>query len=167
MNQTWAERVSVYLDELQQCAVAIDGILDQSNVHTVKLDHAMVQQSTDDLSAALDELKQKFSEREDLLGADDAPPVGASLTEKLSRSEHSVHRDLVAHRDLAARCSEIADVVAMANQRAVSLFVCQYHLLDLSSDIVRMLTGAMAPPTYGADANRSAGGGGTLFNEAA
>jgi hypothetical protein len=161
MDQSWFDRVAEYLDGLQSCAQSIDLILDQTRVHTVGLDPAEVQRSTDDLAHAIKDLEGKTAQRDELLRAPDAPPTGSTLTEKLRGSNR------VDHEKLATRCDQIAGTIEMANLRAVSLFVCQYNLLDVSKQIIRLLSGVSTPPTYGEETDRDAASGGTLFNEAA
>ena len=109
------------------------------------------------------------AQRESLLCDDDAPQRGASLAEKLRASV-----DFESH-ELASRCDLITRSLADSHHRAVSLFVCQFHLAELSNEIVGILSGTLASATYGPQGTtsqepgthaRSAGGGGGLFNEA-
>ncbi len=160
MNPTWIERLADYLDQLQAICETIDLILDNVNVNTVALHHAEVERSTTELTQALKELESKVAERDELLRAEDAPQIGSSLTEKLRRSNH------IDRERLITRCDQIAETIGMANQRAVSLFVCQYHLVDTSNHIIRLLSGVLTPPTYGDEPNQHSHHGGALFNEA-
>jgi len=157
-SQPWHQRVSVYLDGLETVAAEISSILENSKVDTIAGDPS-VEQSTDRLREALGELETKIAAREELLKAADAPQSGSTLTEKLKRS------DAVGSDEVAARCERVAESISLANHRAVSLFVCQYHLADFGAEIIRLLSGADAPSTYGGSDQPS--GGGTLFNEAA
>lgn len=157
-SQPWHERVSHYLDGLEAVAEEISSSLESSKVDTVAGDPA-VERSTDRLRQALGELETQIAAREDLLKAPDAPVSGSTLTEKLKRSDEA------GSDEVGTRCERVAESIAMANHRAVSLFVCQYHLADFGAEIIRLLSGADAPSTYGGSGQPS--GGGTLFNEAA
>ena len=159
MNSTpWHERVARYLDGLETVAEQISSSLESSKVDTIAGDPA-VAKSTDRLREALGELEKQIAAREALLKSADAPESGSTLTEKLKQCE------AVGSDEVAARCQRVAESIAMANHRAVSLFVCQYHLADFGAEIIRLLSGADAPSTYGGSGQPS--GGGTLFNEAA
>ena len=106
---------------------------------------------------------EEIAEREQLLCAEDAPQLGVTLTEKI---QHDAHPRSQA---LAERCRAVSAMISTVNQRAISLFVCQFHLAQLGSDIVRLLAGQTSPPTYQAPnrSEKSSDLGGGLFNEAA
>ncbi len=159
ISSPWHHRVSQYLDGLESVALEISSHLENSQVATVAGDPT-VQHSTDRLRDALAELEKKIAAREELLKAPNAPVGGSTLTDKLKRS------DAAGSDEVAARCDRVAESIALANHRAVALFVCQYHLADFSAEIIRLLSGADAPATYGGS-NSQPSGGGTLFNEAA
>jgi hypothetical protein len=148
MNDLWRERVST----------TIDSLMEQMRVETSDVNVAGVQESMDPLVQTLHALEEKIAERDELLRAPDAPADGLNLTEKLENT-HDVDD---AH--LADRCRQVAVLISNANHRAISLFVCQYHLADFGSEIVRLLAGAAVPPTYGSDDVVVRGG---LFNESA
>ncbi len=166
MNETWHTRVQTYVDELEQTAKTIDTILTQTRVDTTEVSAAGVEQSLGPLQAALIELEEKIAQREALLRDSDAPVRGLSLTEKLRGTLE------IEDERLARRCEAVANLMANAHQRAVSLFVCQYHLADFSTEIVRLLTGSDMPSTYQSPTSEQSGRGkpdvgGGLFNEAA
>lgn len=162
MTDSWPQRVAIYLDQIEQTAMAIELILEQTQLESPSEGADKVQQSTRDLEDALADLEQRIAEREDLLRAPDAPAAGATLEEKLSGT--GVGQDA----QLATRCQQIASLIDLTHHRAISLFVCQYHLSELSTEIVRLMVGANVPATYGESthaASRASGGG--LFNESA
>lgn len=162
----WSSRVERYLDELEQCANTIDLILDETRVQAVAVKTGEVDESTRQLQETLATLESKIAERETLLRDADAPPQGLTLVAKLRSSLH------VDDERLARRCEQIAGTIEMTHTRAVSLFVCQYHLADLTGSLVRIMTRTDTPQTYnasqtshGKSPGKSSGGG--LFDEAA
>ena len=161
MSDPWPTRVGIYVDQVEQLALTIELILDQTQLESAGGNSDSVQQSTTDLDHALIELEQKIAEREELLRASDAPVAGTTLAEKLQQT--GLDRDA----QLAKRCQQIADLVESTHSRAISIFVCQYHLSELSTELVRLVTGATLPATYGASNADSHLQGGGLFNESA
>ncbi|TWU45160.1 hypothetical protein Q31b_03310 [Novipirellula aureliae] len=163
----WHQRVRDYVDRLERVADSIERILSKSTVSTAALDHSDVTARSGELIEAVGELETLVAERESLLLDAEAPPYGTTLLEKL----HAPHRD----RDnaLASRAKRVSEAVAISHQRALSLFVCQFHLASYTSDVVRMLSGTDTPPTYRASSNAygqkqpEQTGGGRLFNDAA
>lgn len=160
MSNTWPARVAIYLDQIEQIATTIELILEQTQLESSD-DSAKVQESTEDLERALGGLEQKIAEREELLRAADAPARGATLAEKL------LGTDSGQDSQLALRCQQIAGLIELTHQRAISIFVCQYHLSELSTELVRLMVGASVPATYGESSQASATPGGGLFNESA
>lgn len=160
----WNSRVAQYTDEMEAIAEKIDLILDDMRVGTSKVDAEEVAASTTQLEASLQELEDMVSNRDQLLRDPDAPPVGLTLTTKLK----STFR--IEDARLAKRCTEVSQKIELTHQRAMALFVCQFHLSDLTTDIVKTLAGREQNSTYQNDGkpneSQSSGGGG-LFDEAA
>ncbi len=144
MSDAWPERVGIYVDQVEQIALTIELILDQTQLESSGGDAGKVQESTADLEQSLVELEQKIAEREELLRDPDAPVRGVTLVEKLA----ATGRDQDAQ--LARRCEQIAGLIESTHHRAISIFVCQYHLSELSTELVRLMVGASLPATYGA-----------------
>lgn len=161
MNNEWPERVENYVDQVEQIAMAIDLILDQIKLESAGGDSGNVQESTTDLEQSLVKLEHKIAEREELLRDPDAPVTGATLAEKLG----GTGRDQDAQ--LSRRCEQIAGLIGSTHHRAISIFVCQFHLAELSTELVRLMVGASLPATYGAPNECSTTPGGGLFNESA
>jgi hypothetical protein len=161
MSETWHTRVRVYVDQLEQISKAIESILEQTKVETTEVDTDQVEQSTVRLEHALAELEERIAQRESLLKARDAPVAGLTLTEKLKSTLH------IDDAHLARRCEDVAAMIASTNQRAVALFVCQYHLSEFSTEVVRLLSGNSIQSTYGPSSSIHAGTSGSLFNESA
>ena len=92
--------------------------------------------------------------------ASDAPQAGLTLNEKLEAV-----RDPRA-RGLQQRCDLISEMMVDINNHALSLFVCQFHLANLTDDVVRLMAGVPEPTTYGGSCKSDALGG-NLFNESA
>lgn len=147
-----------YLDELTTATESIDFVLDEMQLATRNIQTQRLDELTKQLSGLIDELAELVKKREVLLNDTDAPPHGTTLVDKLN-STHD-HEDA----RTAKRCQKVAGTVETTHTRAVSLFVCQYHLNSLSSDIVRLLSGERNPPTYAKKQTQHRGG---LFNEAA
>lgn len=163
MEPSWLDRVVRYLDEVESVARQLDQALQQTSLMASRWDAGGVGQGNASLSESVVALETKVAERDELLHADDAPTNGMSLTEKVLRAGHP-ESDVI-----GSRCREVASTIATVNQRAVSLFVVQFHLWQFSLELVRLLTGQNAPQTY-SDPNRhekkfEVGGG--LFDEAA
>ncbi len=161
MNNGWPERVETYVDQVEQIAITIELILDQIKLESAGGNSGNVQESTTDLEQALVKLEQKIAEREELLRDPDAPVQGATLAEKLA----GTGRDQ--DSQLASRCEQIADLIGSTHYRAISIFVCQFHLAEFSTELVRLMVGASLPATYGAPNECSTPPGGGLFNKSA
>lgn len=161
MNNDWPMRVEGYLDRVEQVALTIELILDQTKLETSASNAGNVQQATLDLQQALVELEQKVAEREELLAAPDAPIQGTTLADKLSatgRAEDAL---------LGVRCQQVSKMIESTHHQAISIFVCQYHLADLGTELVRLISGADLPATYGVGHEPSPPASGGLFNESA
>ena len=155
---SWTERVERYVDQLDDLVQQLSAVTDQIQVDQSKCDPQVVQAAADDLVGRLDELERKVAERDQLLKADDAPEAGITLVEKLRDS---------AQRPLADRCVVVGDRIADLHHRSIATFVCQYHLSNLTVDLVRLMTGADRPATYGVDEAGPPTPQGGLFNDAA
>lgn len=161
MSESWRRHVSIYVDQLEEVARSIDEILTQTQVDTTQANSEQVDQSRIRLQQALARLEEKVAQREDLLKSSDAPESGISLTEKLKSTRH------IEDARLATRCEQVADLIASTNDRAVALFVCQFHLAQFSNEIVRLISGNTFPETYGQSQSNPPRSGGGLFNESA
>ncbi|TWU34461.1 hypothetical protein [Novipirellula artificiosorum] len=166
-HTAWLDRVSTYVDQLEQIAGTLEMSLSQARLRTSAVNLSALPDQISEWVAAVGQLESMVAERETLLSAADAPAKGTTLIEKLAST--GTASDLA----LMQRCKEVAATVSMAHHCALSLFVCQYHLASFSSDVLRLLSGADAPPTYqssvggvGSSEERQRGGG-RLFNDAA
>jgi hypothetical protein len=164
MTSSWIERVSKYLDSLQGCVERLNEALDETRVGTTTLDAPGVNSGSAELSSCLKDLEALIAERQQLLDADDAPLSGVSLRDVLNRC------GLPGASSVADRCHLISRDVDLSRERAVSLFVCQFHLSDLSTHLLALLrSGADQGATYErgkSDVKRSEVGG-SVFNRAA
>lgn len=157
---TWLDRVVAYLDELETVAATLQRMIADTRLQTKAGSAKEVEASSAELLAALTRLESRVEERERLLSADDAPPTGTTLIEKL---------DSLDEVGLVKRSRSIAAVIASTHNAAVSLFVCHYHLANYSQEVLRFLSGIDTPSTYGRSSEGDAKqrGGGRLFNDAA
>lgn len=158
MNAAWNQRVSQYLDQLETASESIDLLLDDMRISTTQVQHEQLDESTKTLLSTIDDLAKLIQKRETLLHDADAPAHGLTLVDKLLSTHH------IEDARMAKRCQKVAATVETTHERAVALFVCQYHLTNLSSDLVRLLSGERTPPTYSKGQSNHRGG---LFNEAA
>jgi len=155
---TWTERTTAYLDQLAELVDQIDGHLQQTRIDPGAEAPGTVSVTTERLRQALGDLERVVAGRQNLLVADDAPEAGDTIAKKLTS---------LGEPELADRCSQLGTRIADVHHQAVSVFVCQYHLADLTTDLVRLMTGATEPATYGGDDNQPVSTPGGLFNEAA
>jgi hypothetical protein len=158
MMDPWIRRVEDYIDQLQSLVDEVDAIFQQTQVDVTKPEPESVQESAARLQDRLGDLERKVAERDQLLRADDAPSSGLTLIEKLGNSNH---------HELAERAERVAQQIGLAHQQSMSLFVCQFHLANLTTDLVRILTGADQPATYGGSGTSRLTPQGGLFNESA
>lgn len=162
VHGSWFDRLDKYLSEFQLIIGRLQDVLEQARLQTRDLSSSHLQPSQEVLQECLKALERKVAERAKLLTATDAPSEGTTLTEKV------LHSGDGAPPHLAARCRDLSSEISTLNQRAVALFVCQYHLAHLGGEIVRVLSGHAGPVTYRApgrpEAKPPSGG---LFNEAA
>jgi hypothetical protein len=158
LTSAWTQRVSSYLDELVTATETIDLVLDEIQLATRNVQPEKITTLTQQLSALIEDLAELVKKREALLLDEDAPENGGTLIDKL----YSTH--IIEDARIAKRCQKVSGTVEMTHTRAVSLFVCHYHLTALSNDIVRLLSGERNPPTYSKKQAQHRGG---LFNEAA
>ncbi|KAA1259522.1 hypothetical protein LF1_20560 [Rubripirellula obstinata] len=163
-QQKWISRVEHYVETLDQLSEKIDLILDETRMGTLGAKSQEINESTAQLEVALVELEAMVAKRDDLLRATDAPENGTTLTEKLKSTFH------IDDARLARRCEEVSEKVKLTHERATALFVCQFHLADLTSDLLKTISGSQTPETYKKDSagsqHRPTGQGG-LFDEAA
>ena len=170
----WLNRVEAYLDDLELAADGLARQMKQMKVDQVPpprngsdsqggIDGSLavsVNAATEQLAACLSELEGKVAQRELLLRATDAPQAGLTLSEKLE------HVKDPRGRGLHQRCELISEMMADINNHALSLFVCQFHLANLTDDVVRLMAGVPEPTTYG-NSSKPETLGGNLFNESA
>ena len=170
----WLNRVEAYIDDLELAADGLARQMKQMKVDQVPapktgsemqagIDGSLavsVNAATERLAACLSELEGKVAQRELLLRAADAPQAGLTLSEKLEGVRDPRGRGL--HQ----RCELIREMMADINNHALSLFVCQFHLANLTDDVVRLMAGVPEPTTYG-NSNKPETLGGNLFNESA
>ncbi len=160
----WTERVSDYLDQLQGCVERLDDALDEMRMGTSRLEMIQVDQSQQHLAAALRDLELLIAAREDLIRASDAPALGMTIREILSKQEDAISRSL------SKRCLVVSKNIDASRERAVALFVCQFHLADLSQSLLSLFRGTTGiQTTYEnmSDVRRPTDMGGSILNKSA
>lgn len=164
MMNSWMDRVSEYLNALEQCNERLNDALDNTRMGATSLDTPLVSESTGRLTDCLKELESLIADRQHLLDADDAPLRGVSLRDVLNRSSDSQAPML------AQRCHQLSQAVDLTRERTVSLFVCQFQLGDLSAHLLAILrSGTDHGVTYEqgkSDVKRTEMSG-SVFNKAA
>ena len=191
MRADWTDRVENYLGRLADLADLLDRRLDEVRLdalpelgsgrplappaHTgdVPASHAgdapavaaPAGEGLTQLAAAVDRLEQMVAERENLLASPDAPSAGGTLAEKLLATRR------IREASLAKQAGELGERVSGTHERAMSLFVCQFHLANFGTDVLQLLSGAPGTSGYGksstARGQSPRGHGGGLFNDAA
>ncbi len=151
-------RVESYVDQLQVLVDEVENLLIETKVDSSRQEPTVVKQSTEQLYVRLDDLEQSVAQRDTLLRADDAPQAGITLIEKLTHSGNS---------DLADQAKSVAQRIKQCHERSMSVFVCQFHLSNLTTDLVRLLTGAEQTMTYSRGDVEATVPQGGLFNESA
>ena len=140
--EAWIARIGDYLDQLEQTVGAIDEFLQKTDVDTSAGNPDELEQSTARLTSMLAELESKIGERSELLRADDAPPEGNTLAQKLRQCPDTLAAAL------AERCDLLGRRISLVHQRSISTFVCQYHLAEFSGELVRLIAGEEPQATY-------------------
>jgi len=164
MSKAWTARVSAYLDNLEFCVDRLNEALDEMRLGTKSLEVTRLDGSHRQLADALQTLESLIAARQELIQAEDAPGKGLTLRDILGTSQDTLSRGL------SDRCQSLAKDIDFSRERAVSLFVCQFHLADLSENVLALLRGVDGPrATYhnSADVRRPAGAGGSLLNKSA
>ena len=164
MSKPWTARVSAYLDNLEFCVDRLNEALDEMRLGTKSLELTRLDGSHRQLADALQTLESLIAARQELIQAEDAPGKGLTLRDILGSSQDGLSRGL------SERCQSLAKDIDISRERAVSLFVCQFHLADLSENVLALLRGVDGPrSTYhnSADVRRPAAGGGSLLNKSA
>jgi len=164
ISHPWIDRVADYLDQLEFCVTRLNSALDEMRLGTKQLKLPQLESAHSSLSNALRDLESLIAAREGLIHADDVPYTGASIREILGHSTD------ILSRELNRRCIRLSKDVDLSRERAVSLFVCQFHLADLSENLLALLRGAPGPrATYsnGQDVRRPATMGGSILNKSA
>ena len=156
---TWLEQVEAYLDRLEEVTETLAEQVGQTQVDSRELRVDEIESATAAMADTLRELEERVAKREVLLADGQAPSQGVTLIEKLNQLGDADSEAL------GDRCESVSARIAETNHRAVSLFVCQFHLAGMSGDIVRILAGVAGPETYG-EAGQPLPGG-NLFNESA
>ncbi|QDV11864.1 hypothetical protein CA51_17400 [Rosistilla oblonga] len=143
----WMDHVDTYLQQLNETSDALAGTLVGLEQATRKADSEEINSACAKLGSLLRVLEQQLSQREALLvefpdAADTAP---ANLQSALGTIEHP------RANELAKRCTLISSELRGIHQKAISLFVGQYHLTSVTEELLRLMSGVSAKPiTYDA-----------------
>jgi hypothetical protein len=161
VSHTWIREVQGYVEKLGSSADQLDRLLKQCRVDTENVETTKLQVVVQQVSEHLAVLEDLVARREELLELSDAPQRGHTLTEKLESMEED-------HGPLLERCNQVSRLVADVNHRAVSLFVCQFHLAEFGNQLIRIVAGEEATGTYSVDGSEpDPGPGGGLLDDVA
>lgn len=169
VSEPWRERLLTYLNALESSVFEVKQILEQAKVDTARVDQTQLKLLMDQLQEALARFEIFVAKRQELLDADDAPVGQASGKVATTLSEMLRQTGSIQDAELADHCDGVSAQIEQTHHHALSLFVCQYHLADFTSDVVRSLAGIKPPSTYsqGVEQSTDVNGSGGLFNEAA
>ncbi len=160
----WHQRVATYLDQLQSCIEQLNDSLYEMRAATTSMALPQLETSQHQLVKTLADLESLIAVRQELISAVDAPGPGLSLRDILNGASGS------SSDALAARCKTLAEEVELSRERAIAVFVCQFHLSDLSEHLITLLRGVPRPnATYenGGHARRPPASSGSLLNQSA
>lgn len=160
----WSDRVSEYLEELEQGVAKLDQALVNMRGGTMQLEMGQLHQSHEQLSRALVDMETLIAARESLLNAADAPSVGGSIREILDSQDDPFFQLL------SKRCQQVASRIDASRERALAMFVCQFQLSDLSSTLLSLVSGMPnreGTYGYGSDLRRPVDRGGSILNKSA
>lgn len=163
-SSDWTDRVSDYLDQLEGCAVRLDDALDEMRLGSRRIEMDQLDQAHQSLANALGELESLIAAREELIHADDAPGPGNSIRDILKNQRDDVSKAI------AERCHRVSRGLETSRERAIALFVCQFHLAELSQSLLSLFrgdTGHLLTYCNGAEARRPTASGGNLLNKSA
>lgn len=158
----WQQRLANYLDHLEICIDRLDQTLQQLPLGSGRGEPQRLEQVHEQLLESLQTLESLIAQRAELIGAADTPAAGDSLQAILN----GCHGEPA--QQLAARCRRVAKRVATSHDESVARFVCQFHLAEVSQDLICLIRGIPGPrQTYGNGQSQPQGGaaGGTLFSE--
>lgn len=153
----WMNQVDEYLFRLNETAISVADAV-------VGLEFATQQAATDEINAQsakmgalLAVLEAKLAERETLLSKcpSNEQQAPTSLQAALQAVKHPKATEL------AERCARIGSELQFVHRKSVGLFVGQFHLVNVTEEFLRMLSGVSAKPiTY--DDSESLEGGSLL-----
>ena len=141
-HDAWVAAVARYLDELETLAADMQTSMDGMRIGVTERGPAAITPAVIELAKRVDRL-QTFVVRRDELLTDPAAPLGGLTLRAKLQSLGSPSADA-----LADRCRGVGETVAETHGRATSLFVCQFHLSELTSDLVRTLNRRRGGETY-------------------
>lgn len=142
-HSVWLRCIDEYLTQLESVADALDGRFAELRLATLDTDVPEVQQQLTEIATSLGELETLVVRRQHLLGRDDAPGVGATIAEKmrtLGGDPHAV--------SMQQRIGRIGAVIGDLRCRADALFVCGFHLHEMTTDFLRTLIGDRTAEVY-------------------
>ena len=164
--EVWLADVSAYVDRLESSTAEINASLDDLRLSTIEAGPSKIEPSLVELATRLARLEKLVLDRDELVRRDDSPGC-------LTLFDGLLSLRTVEAAALAKRCRRAADGVADTHGRATSLFVCHYHLQDLTAGLLRVVTGDTRGETYGRPGTQPSGGethtrpDGGIFDEAA
>lgn len=162
-HSTWTEQVTEYVGEVIATTTSVEKTLDESRIATGEMESDTIKQATAKLETLVHHLQALVMRREELLQHPDAPQEGSTIWEKLLSTRR------IEDARLAKECEQAQKKLMSTHDRATALFVCQYHLADLTGEVTAILTRDSRTTTYdkSGTVDRRGPSGGGLIDEAA
>lgn len=153
----WMNLVDTYLVELNETSVALADTLVGLEAATRKAATEEINAQCAKLGSLLRVLQQQLAQREALLI--EFPDMEDQAPESLQTALSTVKHPLAT--ELTKRCGLISTELQFMHQKAVALFVGQFHLSNVTEEFLRLMAGVSAKAvTY--DGTEDCGGGGLL-----
>ena len=144
-EEAWVTAVENYLDQLGRSVERLDTLLSELRLSVMQTPDEKLASSLVAVTETVQRMESLLAGREELLTAANAPAVGSTLREKLIAVAN------VRAARTAAEAEQLSGRVSTVHGKAMSLFVCGFHLTQWASHMVRVHTQTVNQPTYDRD----------------
>lgn len=136
--QAWLEALREYFVRLEESAAELDAAVETADAFTREGAFAGLHEAAAAVEQCLSQMEQRIEQRQQLLARDDAPVRAYQLRQCLKALEgHDLFGTEAAA--LLKRCDVIEQMIERVREHALSLFVCQFHLMDTNSHFLRLM----------------------------
>ena len=143
--EAWVTAVENYLDQLGRSVERLAGLLSELRLSVMQTPDEKLASSLVAVTETVQRMETLLAGREELLIADNAPAIGNTLREKLRGIAN------IRAARTAAEAEALGSRVSTVHGKAMSLFVCGFHLTQWASHMVRVHTQTVGQPTYDRD----------------